>query len=54
MSRTRIKTIFWGSLLAVAARLVMLVVTGGLAFASDRFEMDGPTSWGSVAGGAVG
>ncbi|MCP3423639.1 hypothetical protein [Nocardioides pinisoli] len=42
MTKTRIRTIFWGSLLAAAAGLVMLVVTGGLAYASDSFEMDGP------------
>ncbi|MGZ5404098.1 MAG: hypothetical protein ACXWDL_05570 [Nocardioides sp.] len=42
MTKTRIKTIFWGSLLAGAAGLVMLVVTGGLAYANDSFEMDGP------------
>jgi len=42
MTKTRIRTIFWGSLLAAAAGLVMLVVTGGLAYASDTFEMDGP------------
>jgi hypothetical protein len=42
MTKTQIKTIFWASLLAGAAGLVMLVVTGGLAYANDSFEMDGP------------
>lgn len=42
MTRSRIATVFWGSLLAAIAGLVMLVVTGGLAYASDSFTMDGP------------
>lgn len=42
MTKSRITTIFWGSLLAAIAGLVMLVVTGGLAYASDSFRMDGP------------
>ena len=42
MTKTQIRTIFWASLLAGAAGLVMLVVTGGLAYANDSFEMDGP------------
>lgn len=42
MTKSRIATVFWGSLLAAIAGLVMLVVTGGLAYASDSFRMDGP------------
>jgi hypothetical protein len=42
MTKTRIKTIFWSSLLAFAGGLVMLVVTGGFAYASGSLEMDGP------------
>jgi hypothetical protein len=42
MTKATISTVFWTSLLALTAGLVMLVVTGGLAYASDTFEMDGP------------
>jgi hypothetical protein len=42
MTKATISTLFWTSLLALTAGLVMLVVTGGLAYASDTFEMDGP------------
>ena len=42
MTKARITTTFLVSLLALAAGFVMLVVTGGLAYASDVVEMDGP------------
>ena len=42
MTKATIRTIFWGSLLAGAFGLVVLVVTAGLTYASDTFEMDGP------------
>jgi hypothetical protein len=42
VTKTKIRTVFWASLLALAAGLVMLAVTGGLVYGSGNFEMDGP------------
>src|SRR5512133_3009674 len=42
MSKSTITRTFVGSLVALAAGLVLLVVAGGLAYANGNFVMDGP------------
>jgi hypothetical protein len=42
VSKRTITRVFGGSLAAIAAGLVLLVVAGALAYAQDSFIMDGP------------